>query len=501
VTAAGPRSAAALAWTVAAMAAIVLCVSTSPAEARRASPFGEFRAALDNLFAPPRRARTVRAKNPRQAAPSGRQAASPGGQAALPSRSGAAKAEPNAKTEADSRGQESATRPGAPAKSDAGAKFEKPAAPPGAPTKPDASAKVEEPARRQAASSKPDASAKVEEPPAPPVASSPRPREVTEGAVPPDRAIPQPPGRPLEAPPRRERTTKSTPAKDATPAPVQDATPSPAKDATVEPRSREAAGHPQREQTAALPANKGAASEPEAAKDSAPPDQPQADQPPPPPPEPPPPSACQLRLPDLATIKILPPINNGACTAEEVVRLEAVTAKDGRRVTVAPPATLRCPMAESVVHWIRDEVTSVAADLGAPLKSVTVDTSFECRSRNHIAGAKLSEHGHANAVDLRAFTLANGVVVRLTDPAVQREARERLRETACTRFTTVLGPGSDSYHETHIHLDLAERRSGYRICQWDVRDPTVVVSVPLPPERPSSAPPRSAKGAKSTSRD
>jgi hypothetical protein len=35
----------------------------------------------------------------------------------------------------------------------------------------------------------------------------------------------------------------------------------------------------------------------------------------------------------------------------------------------------------------------------------------------------------------------------------------------------VLGPGSDGYHENHVHLDLLERRSGYRICQWDVRDP------------------------------
>jgi hypothetical protein len=197
---------------------------------------------------------------------------------------------------------------------------------------------------------------------------------------------------------------------------------------------------------------------------------------------------------------ILPPINNGACTAEEVVRLEAVTAKDGRRIAVTPAATLRCPMAESVAHWIRDEVASVAVDLGAPLKSVTVDTSFDCRSRNHIAGAKLSEHGHANAVDLRAFTLANGVAVTLTDKAVQRDARERLRQTACSRFTTVLGPGSDGYHETHIHLDIVERRSGYRICQWDVHDLTEVAGVPLPPERPAAAPPRATVG-KSTSRD
>ena len=56
-----------------------------------------------------------------------------------------------------------------------------------------------------------------------------------------------------------------------------------------------------------------------------------------------------------------------------------------------------------------------------------------------------------------------------------------LRESACHRFTTVLGPGSDGHHEGHIHLDVAERRHGYRICEWDVREPpppTEVASVP-----------------------
>jgi hypothetical protein len=62
--------------------------------------------------------------------------------------------------------------------------------------------------------------------------------------------------------------------------------------------------------------------------------------------------------------------------------------------------------------------------------------------------------------------------------------------SVCRRFTTVLGPGSDGYHEEHIHLDLAERRSGYRICQWEVWDPLPVVAPLLPAERPEEAPPR-----------
>ena len=60
----------------------------------------------------------------------------------------------------------------------------------------------------------------------------------------------------------------------------------------------------------------------------------------------------------------------------------------------------------------------------------------------------------------------------------------------------MLGPGSDWYHEDHIHLDLSERRNNYRICQWNVWDPLPQVAPMLPAERPDEAPPREV-GAKS----
>ena len=60
----------------------------------------------------------------------------------------------------------------------------------------------------------------------------------------------------------------------------------------------------------------------------------------------------------------------------------------------------------------------------------------------------------------------------------------------CARFSTVLGPGSDGYHEDHIHLDLMERRNNYKICQWDVWDPLPPIAPLLPAERPDEAPPR-----------
>jgi Extensin-like protein C-terminus len=106
----------------------------------------------------------------------------------------------------------------------------------------------------------------------------------------------------------------------------------------------------------------------------------------------------------------------------------------------------------------------------------------------------LSEHGRANALDVRAFKLADGRSLSLTDRTISRELRESVLHSVCARFMTVLGPDSDWYHEDHIHLDLAERRNGYKICQWDVLDPLPRVAPLLPPERPEEAPARKVAG-------
>jgi hypothetical protein len=201
------------------------------------------------------------------------------------------------------------------------------------------------------------------------------------------------------------------------------------------------------------------------------------------------PSACQLRLPEIAVIEALPPLlaPNG-CGIDDPVKISAVLTKNNTQIAVTPPATLRCTTAEAVAYWVRDDIAPIAASLGAPLSAVANFDSYECRGRNRVVGAMISEHGKGNAIDIRALTLANGKHYELTDMQVDKAARERLKASACARFTTVLGPASDGYHENHVHVDLAERRGGYRICQWAVRDASELI--PLPRERPAEAPPR-----------
>jgi len=200
------------------------------------------------------------------------------------------------------------------------------------------------------------------------------------------------------------------------------------------------------------------------------------------------PSPCQQRLAASGRVVFspLPPLAGpGACGAPDVVRLEAVAMPDRSRVALEPPPTLRCTLAAAVVDWVRDEIGPAAAGLGAPLREIENYDSYDCRGMNRVSGAKLSEHGKANALDIRSLKLADGKVVRLTDVAVARSFRERIRASACARFMTVLGPGSDGYHEEHVHVDLAERNGDYRICHWEIREPAAeTAGVPLPRPRP-----------------
>jgi hypothetical protein len=200
------------------------------------------------------------------------------------------------------------------------------------------------------------------------------------------------------------------------------------------------------------------------------------------------PSECQRRIAgEIAVIAAQPPlIGPGDCGAQDVVKLEAIILRDKTRVAVSPPATLRCTMAEALAHWVREDVTDALSGIGTAIRSLDNYASFDCRGRNRRAGAKISEHGLANAIDIRGFALANGKFADLTDRAFAKDFREGMKKSICARFTTVLGPGSDGHHETHIHMDLAQRRGGYRLCQWDVREP--LSEPPLPRPRPPEAP-------------
>lgn len=215
-------------------------------------------------------------------------------------------------------------------------------------------------------------------------------------------------------------------------------------------------------------------------------------------PKPAEPSACRVALTDsVAIAPSIPPIHGpGGCGGEDLVRLEAVIVSPTQHVALKPPAILRCTMATAIANWVREDAAPLAVTLGSSLAEIDNYDSYECRGRNRVVGAKLSEHGLANALDVRGLKLANGTMLSLTDRNLSRDTREKVLASVCSRFMTVLGPGSDWYHEEHIHLDLAERRNNYKLCQWGVYDPLPQIAPLMPAERPAEAPPREEVASK-----
>jgi hypothetical protein len=157
-------------------------------------------------------------------------------------------------------------------------------------------------------------------------------------------------------------------------------------------------------------------------------------------------------------------IVEGACHAEQVVHLLSVS----NDVLLSPPATLRCSMAQVVARWSNDIFQDSARQtLGEVPRQMLIGTSYQCRTQNRQANAKLSEHAFANALDVMGFSLSNNRALMIGPTLDSKQAlfAAEIRRKACLYFSTVLGPGSDAEHGNHLHIDQRQRHSNFHICE------------------------------------
>lgn len=135
-------------------------------------------------------------------------------------------------------------------------------------------------------------------------------------------------------------------------------------------------------------------------------------------------------------------------------------------IELAPKAELNCAMAEAIARFTADIVQPAARTiLGRELAGISHASAYVCRPRH--SGIKLSEHAFGNALDIASFTFRDGSSVEVGPEPGEKQGKflDHIRKAACGPFKTVLGPGSDPDHETHLHLDLAPRRNGSTFCQ------------------------------------
>jgi hypothetical protein len=139
-------------------------------------------------------------------------------------------------------------------------------------------------------------------------------------------------------------------------------------------------------------------------------------------------------------------------------------------VAVKPVATLACPIVSVLDRWFADSVQPAAMRwFGQRVVEIKQISAYSCRGMNGNPHAHISEHAFGNALDIAAFTLADGRRISVKDgwkgmPEEQGFLRD-VQATACQNFTTVLAPGSNVYHYDHIHVDLMRRASRRQICE------------------------------------
>lgn len=262
------------------------------------------------------------------------------------------------------------------------------------------------------------------------------------------------------------------------------------------------------------------------------------------------------------------PIKSGACGAPAPLQLLSVGKSP--EVSLSPPATVTCDMAEALSQWVENDLQPLARKhLGASLIKIEVMSSYSCRNAYGRKSSKLSEHGTANALDIRGFitasantalvlqdwgktqreilaeieaakaaqakaaalkaaaekagataggdpkapppasapsegasaeTLAKSTIIEgipaitvsipgakaqatiapgigysepshLGAPTAPTDGRPDKRRflhaahaAACRIFGTALGPEANAAHRNHLHVDMAQRRSGIKIC-------------------------------------
>lgn len=108
-----------------------------------------------------------------------------------------------------------------------------------------------------------------------------------------------------------------------------------------------------------------------------------------------------------AVVMPAPPVRSGGCGAPAPVRL--ITIGKNPEVALSSPPLLTCDMVATLAGWLETSVQPMAKKyLGQPIIRIDTMSDYSCRAAYGRKGNRLSEHGKANALDIRGFATAKG---------------------------------------------------------------------------------------------
>ena len=118
--------------------------------------------------------------------------------------------------------------------------------------------------------------------------------------------------------------------------------------------------------------------------------------------------------------------------------------------------TITCDTAQALRTWVDSAMRPAFGK--REVVELRIAAHYICRPRNNKKGNKISEHGRGKALDIGGFVFSDG-----SEWSIARDYNAQIRKAhkgACGIFGTTLGPGSDGYHEDHLHFDTARYNSG-----------------------------------------
>lgn len=135
--------------------------------------------------------------------------------------------------------------------------------------------------------------------------------------------------------------------------------------------------------------------------------------------------------------------------------LEPVRVTSINGIWLRGPVIVECSTMVALKKWIDKGMRPTFVKKVIELQ---IAGTYVCRPSNNVRGNKISEHGRGKAVDISAFVFADGSEWTILGN-YNRHIRKAYK-AACGIFGTTLGPGSDGYHEDHLHFDTVGYRNG-----------------------------------------
>lgn len=121
------------------------------------------------------------------------------------------------------------------------------------------------------------------------------------------------------------------------------------------------------------------------------------------------------------------PFRAGSCGAPAPVRV--ISIGKNPEVALSPPPVLTCDMVAALATWIKSDLQPLAKkQLGEPLIRIDTMSDYSCRAAYGRVGNRLSEHGRANALDIRGFVTAKGQLANVLGEwgKTQRDVRREI---------------------------------------------------------------------------